>query len=64
MGECPYGYMVPTEFFLRGAKKCPFVSKDDNTVKQFCECCDPKNVDIKAIMSCGANFCAGCGRKL
>ncbi len=26
MDKCPYGYTVPTEFFIRGAKECPLVS--------------------------------------
>jgi hypothetical protein len=31
MDKCLYGYTVPTEFFLRGAKECPFLPKDGGT---------------------------------
>jgi len=29
MEKCPYGYTVPTEFFIRGAKECPFASRNN-----------------------------------
>ena len=30
MKKCPYGYTVPTEFFLRGAKECPFLPQKES----------------------------------
>lgn len=35
--QCPYGYTVPTEFFIRGAEECPFVQSRGKYVLELTE---------------------------
>lgn len=60
MKSCPYGYIVPTEFFNRGAEECPYHSsvtyfeknvESLQAIKEFVEFVDKNSIASIAFNS-------------